>query len=235
MFALPHQSGGGAQKLLFEKQESFGYALKADIKHYFDTVDHSVLLNIIERKIRDEKTLWLIKTILDNHKVDISGKGMPIGNLTSQFFANVYLNELDHFVKHVLKAKYYIRYVDDFTIFHRDKTVLKIWKEEVEGFLNRELKVELHPQKTRIIELKRGITMLGFRIFYHHRLLKKSNARRIWKRINKFEEKRVRGEMTEEDALKSLAGWIAYAEFANTYELRKRIVARFNSIIYQSI
>lgn len=216
--------------MLFEKQETLGYALKADIKHYFDTVDHAVLLGIIERKIKDENTIWLIKTILNNHKVDVSGKGMPIGNLTSQFFANVYLNELDQFVKHILKAKYYLRYVDDFTIFHRDKAILGKWKREIEGFLNGELKVELHPQKSRIIELKRGITMLGFRVFYHHRLLKKSNARRIWKRLERFKQKYDSGELTAEEAARSMEGWIAYAKFANTYNFRQSVNSRFSDL-----
>jgi len=85
-----------------------GYVLKADIKHYFDTVDHEVMIKIIKKEISDEKVIWLIKRILDNHNSKTKGKGMPIGNLTSQFFANVYLNELDYFVKHRLKAKYYI-------------------------------------------------------------------------------------------------------------------------------
>ena len=95
-----------------------GYVFKADIKHYFDTVDHDILLKIIERKIKDEKVIWLVKQILKNFIVNEENKGMPLGNLTSQFFANVYLNELDYFIKHKLKSKYYIRYVDDFIIIH---------------------------------------------------------------------------------------------------------------------
>lgn len=216
--------------MLFGKQETLGYALKADIKHYFDTVDHAVLLNIIEKKIKDEKTLWLIKTILSNHKVDASGKGMPIGNLTSQFFANVYLNELDHFVKHALRAKYYLRYVDDFTILHRDRTTLELWKEEIGNFLDAELKVKLHPEKSRIIPLEQGITMLGFRIFYHYRLLKKSNARRIWKRLERFKQKYDNGELTSEEANRSMEGWIAYAKFANTYNFRQSVSSRFSDL-----
>ncbi len=84
-----------------------------------------MLLRIISRKITDPNVMWLIKTILYNHKTALQGKGMPVGNLTSQFFANVYLNELDRFVKHKLKAKYYIRYVDDFVVLHRDRAVLE--------------------------------------------------------------------------------------------------------------
>jgi len=93
------------------------YVLKADIKHYFDEVPHEVLLNILKKNIKDAKIIWLISKILSNFNSRVKGIGMPLGNLTSQFFANIYLNELDQFVKHKLKVKYYIRYVDDFVIF----------------------------------------------------------------------------------------------------------------------
>lgn len=99
------------------------YFLKADIKHYFDTVNHKILIELIKRKIHDEKIIWLIKQILQNHHSRINGKGMPLGNLTSQFFANIYLDELDQYVKHQLKAKYYIRYVDDFIILEQSMYV----------------------------------------------------------------------------------------------------------------
>lgn len=208
----------------------FGYVLKADIRHYFETVDHEILLKLIRRKIKDEKVIWLIETILKNHKTEINGRGMPLGNLTSQFFANFYLSELDYFVKHQLNASYYIRYVDDFVILHRDKRVLEKWEHEISLFLIEKLKIELHPEKTRIVPLRRGITFLGFRIFSKYRLLKKSNARRIWKRLNKFKQKYDKGEMTRAEVVLSLEGWLAYAEFANTYKFRKRVVARFNEL-----
>jgi len=114
-----------------------GYALKADIKHYFSTVDHGVLMEILGKKIKDERVLRLIKRVLDGYETNMHGKGMPLGNMTSQFFANVYLNELDHFVKHTLKAKYYIRYVDDFVILHRSKEKLLSYKWMISNFLAR--------------------------------------------------------------------------------------------------
>ena len=100
---------------------------------------------------------------------------MPLGNLTSQFFANVYLNELDYFVKHNLKAKYYIRYVDDFVILHNSKEQLIEWKIRINEFLNKELKLELHQDKSKVIPLSRGIDFVGFRNFYFFRLLRKRN------------------------------------------------------------
>jgi len=185
---------------------------------------------MIKEKIKDEKVMWLIETILKNHKTEIPEKGMPLGNLTSQFFANFYLDEFDHFVKEQLRAKYYIRYVDDFVILHISKNTLSKWKEEINEFLGQNLQIKLHPEKSRIIPLKRGVTLLGFRIFVKYRLLKESNARRIWKRLERFKQKYDKGEMSREEIVQSLEGWLAYAEFANTYNFKKRVVARFNEL-----
>ena len=133
------------------------FVLKADIKHYFQEVDNEILIKIIKRKISDEKVIWLVGEIFGNGGGGRTGIGMPLGNLTSQFFANVYLNKLDYFVKHKLKAKYYIRYVDDFVILHSSKKQLEIWLSQINNFLKRELKLEIHPEKSRIISLSRGI------------------------------------------------------------------------------
>lgn len=155
---------------------------------------------------------------------------MPLGNLTSQFFANIYLDELDQFVKHTLKTKYYIRYVDDFVILHRDRRQLERWKEEIAAFLHERLELELHPEKSRINPLRKGITLLGFRVFYHYKLLKKSNSRRIWKRLEKFKKMYDKGEISRKDVVQSLEGWLAYAGFADSYNLRRNVVARFNEL-----
>lgn len=161
------------------------YVLKADIKHYFETVDRKILMNILKRKIDDERLLWLIKKILNNFS---QKQGMPLGNLTSQFFANVYLNELDHFVKHQLKAKYYIRYVDDFVILHDSKIVLEEFKSKIDNFLKEKLKLELHPEKSKILILDHGINFLGFRVFYHHKLIRKKNIRKFERKLLSLKE-----------------------------------------------
>ena len=98
-----------------------GFVLKADVKQFFEYINHNLLMDIIKRTVKDKKILWLIRIILCNHNTKTKHVGMPLGNLTSQFFANVYLNELDQFVKHKLRVKYYLRYVDDFVIFHQSK------------------------------------------------------------------------------------------------------------------
>ncbi|MEK6968866.1 MAG: reverse transcriptase domain-containing protein [Nanoarchaeota archaeon] len=202
------------------------FALKCDIKHYFDNVNHNILLTIIQRKIKDAKIIWLIKIILSNYG---NNTGMPLGNLTSQFFANVYLNELDYFVKHKLKAKYYIRYVDDFVIIRDSFKIINEWKERIDRFLNENLMLELHPDKSKIIPLNRGIDFLGFKIFLHYRLLKRRNRRKFQRKLREnitlFETKQINYDKLYD----FMEGWIAYAKHANTYKLRQKILTEFET------
>ncbi|MBU0894782.1 MAG: helix-turn-helix domain-containing protein [Nanoarchaeota archaeon] len=209
------------------------YCLKADIKHYFKDVDHDVLLDIISKKIKDGKVFWLIKRILANLPTSKSGgathsKGMPLGNLTSQFFANVYLNELDYFVKHKLKAKYYIRYVDDFVILHNSKKQLENWKVKIDNFLGLKLKIELHKDKSKVLSLEKGVNFLGFRIFYYHKLLRKSNMNNFERKFNELKIMYKEGLITREKAVESFEGWLTYATCANTFKHRKYRIKLFN-------
>ena len=145
-------------------------------------------------------------------------KGMPLGNLTSQFFANIYLNELDYFLKHELKAKYYIRYVDDFVILHSSKEQLQEWKEKINLFLKEKLKLDLHKDKSKIISLAKGVDFVGFRNFYHYKLLRKRNIR---KKVELFSKNKI----TYKKMTEIFQGWQAYAKWANTFGLR-RIIAK---------
>lgn len=208
-----------------------GYALKADIRKYFETVDQRILLNIIKRKIKDKGVISLIKGILDNFDTKIKGKGMPLGNLTSQFFANVYLNELDQFVKHILKAEYYMRYVDDFMIIHRNKEALELYKNKINKFLTAKLKIQLHPDKTKIIHLSQGVPFVGFRIFYNYKILRKGARRRINARLKEWKELNDMGLLERDQALEKLLGWMAYAVNVDTYYLRKKSMAKFNKLL----
>lgn len=187
------------------------FVFKADIKHYFEEVDHNILINIIRKKINDDHITSLILKILKNHTDNI---GMPLGNLTSQFFANIYLNELDQFVKNKLKIKYYIRYVDDFVILHNNKAVLENYKEHINLFLKEKLHLELHKAKSKILQLNRGIQFLGFRHYNYYRLLRKANIRTMKRKI-----------MLEDydEVYNFLDGWMSYADHANTYNLRRKI------------
>jgi retron-type reverse transcriptase len=209
------------------------FCLKADIKHYFQEVNHQILLKIIRRKIKDENVIWLIKQILRNFLN--KERGMPLGNLTSQFFANVYLNELDKYVKHKLKVKYYIRYVDDFVILDSDKTRLKKYKNVINQFLKQELNVELHPDKSNIISIGSKLTFLGFRVFYYHKLLKKSNLRNMRNKFEILKQDWKESKINYDDIYDFFEGWIAYAKQANTYTLRKRIAIEIEKVFPNEI
>ncbi len=188
------------------------YVFKADIKHYFDDVNHNTLINIIRKKVNDERLISLISKVLKNHSDTV---GMPLGNITSQFFANVYLNELDQFVKNELKVSYYIRYVDDFVILHDNKEILENYKEKIDIFLKEKLQIELHATKSKVLLLERGIPFLGFRNFPYHRLLRKANLINMKKMIK---------EKDYDSLCEYLEGWMSYASHANTYNLRREIV-----------
>ncbi len=200
------------------------YILKADIKKYFDNVDHNILLSILRKKVKDMRVIWLVKKILNNCVINDSRKGMPLGNLTSQFFANVYLNELDQYVKHKLKAKYYIRYVDDFIILDSDKEILLQYKNSINQFLAQNLDIELHPDKSKIIKLGEKLTFLGFRVFYYHRLLKKSNLRKMNFKFDKQKKEYIKNNIDYDNIYDYIEGWIAHAKYANTYKLRKKLL-----------
>ncbi|HDZ61147.1 MAG TPA: hypothetical protein ENH46_05565 [Candidatus Pacearchaeota archaeon] len=215
-------SNGRKIKKPFNNNSIKGYVLKADIKHYFDTIDHEVLINILRKKIKDEDLIDLIKLVLEKFEGQVKGKGLPLGNYTSQFFANVYLNNLDYFVKHRLKAKYYIRYVDDFVILHKDKKALSKFKDKIEKYLI-SLKLELHEDKSEIHALRNGITFLGYRIFYKYKLLRKRNIRYF---RNKFNNKLelYRASLIDKEKMESfLQGWFGYSKFANTHNFNKKI------------
>jgi len=211
------------------------WVLKADIKHYFDEMNHDILVGIIRKKIQDEKVIWLIKQILNTPARSFGGganefckKGMPLGNLTSQFFANLYLNELDQFVKHKLRTKYYIRYVDDFVILHENKEQLELWKEEINKFLKERLKIELHPSKTHVLNLNSGINFLGFRIFYNFKLLRKSNMGNFEKKFNHMKILYNEGVINRDKVIEKLEGWMEYASQGDTFKFRKYVLRNFN-------
>ncbi len=202
-----------------------GYILKADIKRFFETIDQDVLINMLRRKLKDKKLILLIKQILSNYEGGgAKQKGMPLGNMTSQFLANVYLNELDYLVKHKLKAKYYLRYVDDFIILHQSKQQLIKWKEEINNFLNNKLKLELHKDKTKIISMHNGVNFLGYKLFYYFRLLRKRNINTFRKILHNKIKRYKNNQLDKEKLLSSIDGWFGYAQHANTYNLRKSIL-----------
>jgi len=192
--------------------------LKCDISKYFDSVDKQILFGILKKKIVDTKILWLIREIIISNP-----KGIPIGNLTSQLFANVYLNELDHYVKRVLKEKYYIRYMDDFLILGTDKNKLAEDREKMKEFLRDKLELTMHPKKSEIFPIDNGIDFLGYVIRGNKRYLRKSTVRRFIKKKKRYSAGLQKGKVSVEDIERVSTSWKGYAKFANSYMLMKKL------------
>jgi len=152
-------------------------------------------------------------------------RGLPIGNLTSQFWANCYLNPLDHFVQRELRCKGYVRYVDDFLLFADNKHQLWVWKQEIVGFLN-SLRLTLHERESTVYPVTNGIPFLGFRVYPTHRRLKRANGAAFARRLRCWRAALARGEMTYEELDRRVQGWVAHAAHGNTYRLRRSILSR---------
>ncbi len=201
-----------------------GHALKADVRKYFPSIDHTVLKRIIAKKIKDKQILWLINLIIDSDHSDFGdNKGIPIGNLTSQLFANIYLNELDKFVKHKLKAKYYYRYVDDFIIFSNLKKELRVYKRKIKYFLRRNLYLDIPNRKTNIYLIKDGVDFVGYKTFPTHTRLRRANILKFTKRTKRLIKALKRNTISLEQLESSICSFLGYIMHADTYFLGKRI------------
>lgn len=194
------------------------YAIKADIHHYFQSIDHAVLKTEIRKVIKDAGVLALLDRIIDHNGNMPDGVGIPVGNLTSQLFANIYLDALDQFIKHELGVEAYIRYMDDFVILSPDKEQLRNWLARIEQFLREELKLEFNP-KTTILAAKNGIDFVGYKHRATHRKVRKDSIKRIKRTIKKCES----GKITKEQLQKSIQSWTGHAGHADSYNLRKKI------------
>lgn len=215
------------------------YVLKCDIRKYFPSVDQEILLAAIGRKIKCRDTHWLIERILRSRRDtgviqyfpgdDLFTpyqrvRGLPIGNQTSQFFANVYMDGFDHFVKEELRCRYYIRYVDDFVLFDNSKARLKELKERIVCYLDT-LRLKLHPRKCRVFRVEEGVGFLGYRIFPDHRRLKKQNVLHFRRKLKKLQYDYAHGRIGGDAVRQSIQSWIAHASHADTYRLRRRLLA----------
>jgi RNA-directed DNA polymerase len=161
------------------------WVLKCDIRKFFASIDHRILFRVLEKYISDEGVLWLLNQVVASFHTEL-GKGLPLGNLTSQLLVNVYMNEFDQFAKHTLKAKYYIRYADDFVFLSRDKTWLLSLMPRAARFLDIELALTLHPKKVEIKTFASGVDFLGWVHFPHHRVLRTVTKRRMLKNVKDF-------------------------------------------------
>ena len=190
------------------------YVLKCDIKKFFASINHKILIKILKRHIEDTDIIWLIDEIISSFYSTRPGVGLPLGNLTSQLFVNVYMNEFDQFVKHELKIKYYIRYADDFVVLSDDKKWLEKQIFVIQGFLFKELKLELHPDKVSIKTLASGVDFLGWVNFPYHRVLRTTTKRRMLRRIVKSL------------APETLNSYLGLLRHGNTGKLQKEVYER---------
>ncbi|MFT7184468.1 MAG: RNA-directed DNA polymerase [Oceanicoccus sp.] len=168
----------------FLKAYPQAYVWRADVQKFFDSVDQRVLFELLKRRVKDRTAMLLIREVLKSHQSSREGVGMPIGNLTSQIFSNIYLNELDRFVKHTLQPKAYLRYGDDFLLFEMDLEKLEDMKEAVTTFLANELKLTLHTKNNVLVKACHGLKFLGVELWSSGRRLSKRNKVRIANRLN---------------------------------------------------
>jgi retron-type reverse transcriptase len=161
---------------------SLVWTLKCDIKKFFDSIDHQILIDLLTCQIKDSKILNLLCQIIWTFEAG-PGRGLPLGNVTSQLFANIYLNELDQFAKHHLKIAHYLRYCDDFIIVHPNKDYLLDLIKPLGQFLSQKLKLNLHPSKIIVRKITQGIDYLGYVTFPHYRILRPKTKRRILRRV----------------------------------------------------
>lgn len=217
------------------------YVLKMDIHKFFPTLDHTVLKQRLRRTIKDPHVLWLCDLLVNNsneqervvqHFPDddlftplFRRHGIPIGNLTSQFFANVYLDALDHFVKERLQVNRYLRYVDDFCCFHDDKRVLSDLRATIADFLLG-LRLRLNEGKSRVRQVKEGIEFLGFVVLLEQLRLNQSAVRRHRRRIRWLQDAYASGVLTWHDVVSSLQAWNAHGAHGTTWRLRTDVFRR---------
>lgn len=210
---------GGSRKVMdYIRKNKGGYCLKMDISKFYPSVDHDILFDIVKRKIKCKDTLWLFKQII--YSID-GGKNVPIGNYTSQWLGNLYLNELDQYLKHEHRIKYYVRYCDDFVVIHQCKKYLGELREFIRLFIKDKLALVF--SKCDLFSLKQGIDFLGYRHFYDYILLRKSTAKRIRRRLKILPKQLATGEINEEQhrsVIASISGWLRWA---NSYHLQNKL------------
>ncbi len=219
----------------------YRYVLQCDVRQFFPSIDHAILRAEIARSIRDEDALWLIDVILHSGKGVLSEeyemvwfpgddlfaaqrpRGLPIGNLTSQFWANVYLNPFDHFVKRELRCPAYLRYVDDFLLFSDSKRQLWSWKRAIIKRMAA-LRLTIHENRAQVFPVKTGIPFLGFRIYPDHRRVKRRKVVQYRRKLRSLLELYASGQCTPEQLNASIQGWINHVRYADSWGLRKQML-----------
>ena len=178
------------------------WVLKCDIRKFFASVDHQILFNLLRQHLSDERILSLLQNVIESFRSTAPGKGLPLGNLTSQLLVNIYMNEFDQFAKHKLKATRYIRYSDDFVFLSTDRDWLISLLPRIQEFLRNRLALELNPNKVSIATLSSGVDFLGWVHFHDHRVLRTSTKKRMFRRIEE-----AKGNLEVVRSYRGLLGW----------------------------
>lgn len=202
------------------------FALKMDIKKFFDSIDHIILKTLLRKKLGDEKVLMLVDLVVDSLKIKKESSrsvGLPLGNVTSQLFANIYLHELDHFVKHVLRIKFYLRFCDDFIFILNSEAISKDLIPIIKGFLKDHLRLELHPKKVTIRKLSQGIDFVGYIFFAKHRLLRSSTERRMKRRLQTAYVDYIRGNISDRSMDQRLQSYLGLLSHTNQATLAQTL------------
>jgi len=217
--------GKGTHKAV-ERARAFAvrhrHYLKLDIRRYFDSVDHAIVKAQLRRRFKERRLIEILDAIIDSYETD-AGKGLPIGNLTSQYFANHYLGALDHFVKETLGCRAYVRYMDDFVVWHDDREQLKTWRGEIAGWLAETLGLAIKPDCLNRCE--RGMPFLGYRIFPVAVTLARRSRVRFRRKLTAAHRKFVSGEWSEAEAARHVEPLIAFVRHGRSEEMRRRILA----------
>ena len=227
-----------------KKPEKY-YFLMLDISKYFYRIDHDVLMGILKRKIRDDDMIFLLDKIVNSSETNfglppgkspgevkrsdrVSEKGMPVGNLSSQMFANLYLNELDQYCKRTLGIHFYVRYMDDVIILHQDKDQLHEWKRIIDTFLKEKLQLDLN-EKTCIRPITLGVEFCGYKIWNTHIKLRKSTALKMKRNLKKLQKEYAAGEVTVEEAKQTISSYLGILKHCDSYSLKRTIFGEYGS------
>jgi RNA-directed DNA polymerase len=194
------------------------YVLKCDVRKFFDSIDHGILRKLIETRISGPDTMNIVDTLFASFEKQ-KGKGLPLGNVTSQLFGNIYLNELDQYVKHVLKVGKYFRYCDDFILIHENEAFLEDCMEKIGRFLQDRLLLELHPKKVEIRRITQGVDFLGYVIIPHMVLIRTRTRKRIRRNVRKAWGEYVSGGMSKEGLDSMLASYLGLLSHCRDKEL----------------
>lgn len=203
------------------------WVLKCDVRKFFDSIDHKILRELIVQKVKEEDIFWLIDIIFASFEKE-KGKGLPLGNVTSQLFANIYLNELDQFAKHILKVKHYFRYCDDFVIVHEDKIFLENAIGKIREFLKENLQLELHPNKVEIRKASQGIDFLGYVILPHAIILRTKTKKRISRKIKEGAKLYNKKQISKESFRSMITSYLGVFSHSKS----KKATKYLNKIIY---